>query len=211
MEWHTLLDRITMNAPARQPHVVIIAGPNGAGKSTLAPRLLMQEFGVYTFVNADIVAQGLAAFDPASAAVQAGRVIHRWIGELRAARVDFAFETTLAGHALRRQIAELRDAGYVIHLVYLWLPSADAAVERVRGRVRMGGHTVPDADVRRRYDRGLRNFLHTYRQMASDWLVYDATKGISGRLPPPIAVGAGETVRQVFDREAWDSIDGAAA
>jgi predicted ABC-type ATPase len=188
--------------------VVIIAGPNGAGKSTLAPRLLMQEFGVYTFVNADIVAQGLAAFDPASAAVQAGRVIHRWIGELRAARVDFAFETTLAGRALRRQVMELHDAGYVIHLVYLWLPGADAAVERVRGRVRVGGHTVPEADVRRRYTRGLRNFLQTYRAMASDWLVYDATKGISGRLPPPIAVGSGEVVRQVFDRDAWASIEG---
>lgn len=197
-----------MNAPSRPPHVVIIAGPNGAGKSTLAPRLLMQEFGVYTFVNADIVAQGLAAFDPASAAVQAGRVMHRWIGELRAARVDFAFETTLAGRSLRRQVAELREAGFVIHLVYLWLPSADAAVERVRGRVRVGGHEVPEADVRRRYDRGLRNFLQTYRPMASDWLVYDATKGISRKLPPPIAVGSGEVVQQVFDREAWTSIDG---
>lgn len=190
------------------PHVVIIAGPNGAGKSTLAPRLLMQEFGVYTFVNADIVAQGLAAFDPASAAVEAGRVIHRWIDELRTARVDFAFETTLAGRALRRQIAELRDAGYVIHLVYLWLPSADAAVERVRGRVRVGGHAVPEGDVRRRYERGLRNFLHLYRQMASDWLVYDVTKGLTGKLPPPVAAGAQEEVRQVFDPEAWASING---
>lgn len=195
-----------MSRPS-QPHVVIIAGPNGAGKSTLAPRLLMQEFGVYTFVNADIVAQGLAAFDPASAAVEAGRVIHRWIAELRAARVDFAFETTLAGLALRRQIGDLRDAGYVIHLVYLWLPSADAAVERVRGRVRVGGHAVPADDVRRRYERGLRNFLRVYRLMASDWLVYDATTGLSGRLPRPIAVGAHKTVTQLFDPEAWASID----
>jgi predicted ABC-type ATPase len=43
------------------PHAVIIAGPNGAGKSTLAPSLLVGELGVGTFVNADVIAQGLAA------------------------------------------------------------------------------------------------------------------------------------------------------
>lgn len=189
------------------PHAVIIAGPNGAGKSTLAPRLLRQEFGVYTFVNADIVAQGLAAYDPASAAVQAGRVIHRWIGELRNARVDFAFETTLAGLALSRQIKELRGAGYIIHLVYLWLPSPDAAVERVRGRVLVGGHNVADGDVRRRYDRGLCNFMHVYRQMASDWLVYDTTKKLIRNLPPVIAEGSGEFVTRVLDPSAWQIIE----
>ncbi len=192
------------------PHVVIIAGPNGAGKSTLAPRLLMHEFGVYTFVNADIVAQGLAAFDPASAAVEAGRVIHRWIAELRAARVDFAFETTLAGLALRRQISELRDAGYLIHLVYLWLPSADAAVDRVRGRVRIGGHAVPEADVRRRYERGLRNFLHVYRQMVSDWRIYDAATE-PDRSPRPFASGVGDATHFVRDAAAWAALQSAAA
>lgn len=194
-----------MNAPIAQPHVVVIAGPNGAGKSTLAPRLLMHEFGVYTFVNADIVAQGLAAFDPASAAIEAGRVIHRWIRELRNARVDFAFETTLAGLALRRQLSELHDAGYVIHLVYLWLPSADAAVERVRGRVRVGGHSVPEDDVRRRYERGLRNFMRVYRQMASDGRLYDAT-GVLDRSTRPFATGIGDAVMKMRDPAAWAAL-----
>ena len=190
------------------PHVVIIAGPNGAGKSTLAPRLLMQTFGVYTFVNADIVAQGLAAFDPASAAIQAGRMIHRWIDELRSARVDFAFETTLAGLGLRQQLRELSEAGYAIHLVYLWLPSASAAVGRVHGRVRLGGHTVPDEDVRRRYERGLRNFMEVYRQMATDWLIYDAARSVRGALPPVVAAGVGDTVRESTDPVAWAKING---
>jgi len=65
-------------------------------------------------------------------------MIHRWINELRNGRVDFAFETTLAGVGLRQQLASLRDAGYIVHLVDLWLPGVDAAVERVHGRVRMG-------------------------------------------------------------------------
>jgi predicted ABC-type ATPase len=193
------------------PHVVIIAGPNGAGKSTLAPRLLMQEFGIYTFVNADIVAQGLAAYDPASASIQAGRMIHRWINELRDAGVDFAFETTLAGAGLRKQLVLLRNAGYIVHLVYLWLPSAHAAVERVHSRVRMGGHTVADPEVNRRYERGLRNFMQVYRQMASDWLIYDASRSVTDGLPPVIATGSGSTVSKVEDPEAWEIITGAAS
>src|ERR1700754_1840942 len=127
-----------MNKPSAQPHVVIIAGANGSGKSTLAPRLLKQTFGVYTFVNADIVAQGLAAFDPASAAIQAGRMIHRWINALREARVDFSVEPTRAALALRQPPQDLHAAGYVSNLLYLWLPSAEMAVGRVRGRVRVG-------------------------------------------------------------------------
>ena len=140
-----------------RPHAVIIAGPNGAGKTTLAPHLLAGELGVRTFVNVDILAQGLAGFDPASAAVQAGRVMHRWLDELRRARVDFAFETTLSGLSLRRTIADLHAADYRTFLVYFWLSDPETAVERVRGRVRLGGHDVPERDVRRRFFRSVHN------------------------------------------------------
>ncbi len=129
---------------------------------------------------------------------------------MRAARVDFAFETTLAGLALRRQIGELRDAGYVIHLVYLWLPSADAAVERVRGRVRVGGHAVPDGDVRRRYGRSLRNFEHVYRHMVTDWRVYDST-AFAHRSPRPFAFGSGEGAITIRDAAAWTALQSHAA
>ena len=56
-----------------RPHAVIVAGPNGAGKSTLAPKLLAQEFGIRIYVNPDVIAQGLAGFDPVSAGIRAGR------------------------------------------------------------------------------------------------------------------------------------------
>jgi predicted ABC-type ATPase len=146
----------TMPGPGR-PHAVILAGPNGAGKSTLAPWLLAGELGVRTFVNADVIAQGLAGFDPASAAIEAGRIMLRRLDEMRRAGADFAFETTLSGLAHRRTIRRLHESGYETHLVYLWLPSPDTAVERVRTRVRLGGHDVPERDVRRRYARSLRN------------------------------------------------------
>lgn len=57
--------------------MVVIAGPNGAGKTSSAPDLLQEAVGIDAFVNADVIAQGLAAFSPESAAVVAGRIMLR--------------------------------------------------------------------------------------------------------------------------------------
>jgi predicted ABC-type ATPase len=128
---------------SHRPSVVILAGPNGAGKSTVAPALLHGALAVNEFVNADVIASGLSAFDPESAAIAAGRVMLSRIRELASQRVNFAFETTLASRSFAPWLRQLATSGYAVHLVYLWLPSADFAVERVAERVRAGGHNVP--------------------------------------------------------------------
>jgi len=76
------------------PSVVVLAGSNGAGKSTVAPALLHGALTVDEFVNADVIASGLSAFDPESAAIAAGRVMLGRLRELAEQRVSFAFETT---------------------------------------------------------------------------------------------------------------------
>ncbi len=59
---------------AAQPKVIIIAGPNGAGKTTFAREFLPNEAACPVFVNADLIAAGLAPFAPESVAVQAGQM-----------------------------------------------------------------------------------------------------------------------------------------
>ena len=71
---------------ARHPSVIVLAGPNGAGKSTAAPFLLGNALGVLEFVNADTIAQGLAAFAPDSVALEAGGIMHARLRELAARR-----------------------------------------------------------------------------------------------------------------------------
>lgn len=177
------------------PHAVIIAGPNGAGKSTLAPSLLAGELGVGTFVNADVIAQGLAGFDPASAAIQAGRIMLERLDELR---------------RLQRTIRDLHASGYETHLIYLWLPDPETAVERVRLRVRLGGHDVPENDVRRRFFRSIHNFDKVYRNVVSFWRVYHVLRPLHDLDPPQlIASGTGELL-EVYDAEAWERIRGRA-
>ena len=118
-----------MSAP--RPCVVILAGPNGAGKSTAAPELLQGELAVTEFVNADVIARGLSAFDPDRAAIAAGRVMLTRLDELARQRESFAFETTLASRSFAPWLRDLRASGYAVHLFFLWLSSADLAVQRV--------------------------------------------------------------------------------
>jgi predicted ABC-type ATPase len=183
-----------------RPSVIILAGPNGAGKSTAAPALLRQTLGIVEFVNADTIAQGLAAFDPAGVAVEASAILLARLQKLGDEGRSFAFETTLASRSLAPRLRQWTARGYDFHLLFLWLPSADMAVARVADRVRMGGHDVPEGTVRRRYDRGLRNFFSLYRPLASQWSFYD-NSDISGmRL---IATGDAATATSVSDPATW--------
>ncbi len=147
----------------RAPQLIVIAGPNGAGKTTTARDILQGPFQVEQFVNADIIAQGLSAFDPQAAAWEAGRIMLSRLNELARRRADIAFETTLASRSFAPWISAQVEEGYEFHLVFLWLPSADIAVRRVRDRVERGGHEVPEETVRRRFARGLSNFQEIYQ------------------------------------------------
>jgi len=192
--------------PAPRPHAVIVAGPNGAGKSTMAPRVVASEFGIAVYVNPDVIAQGLAAFDPASVGIRAGRIMLERLEQLRAERASFAVESTISGRSLQRVIRSLTDAGYRTLLLYLWLPDPDVAVHRVQKRVKLGGHHVPEADVRRRFYRSLVNFERVYRRITSAWRVYHALRPLEEPQLRLIAHGLQDAVSGILDAGAWAEI-----
>jgi predicted ABC-type ATPase len=192
---------------SRHPHLVLLAGPNGAGKSTAAPCLLKGALGVAEFVNADTIAQGLSAFAAEDAALLASRIMLERARSLAERRVSFAFETTLAGRSLVAWIQSLcNDADYRFHLLFLWLPDAETAVARVRERVQAGGHDVPEETIRRRYERGLRNFFALYQPLATTWRLYDNSWQDRPRL---VAMGRGQSPVRVCDATTWARVLGA--
>jgi len=187
------------------PLVIAIAGPNGAGKSTLAPFLIRDEYGLMEYVNADSIAHGLAAFSPESVAFEAGRIMLRRIRALANQNLNFAFETTLASRSYARLIKELRARGYEFHLFYLWLSSADLAVQRVRERVRRGGHDVPEEVIRRRYVKGAQNFFAVYSGLADTWGMYDNSE--LGE-PVEIANKNKNTPPKILREDLWQQLRG---
>ena len=135
-------------------NIVVLAGPNGAGKSTIAKKIVCDRLGILHYVNADTLARGLSQFDSESMALKAGRIMLDHLHELAQQRISFGFETTLAGKTYSRWLADCRKEGYLFHLVFLWLPSADMAIDRVKDRVLRGGHAIPEDTIRRRYKAG---------------------------------------------------------
>ena len=121
-------------------------------------------------------------------AIAAGRLMLGRIRALGAARVGFAFETTLASRTFAPRLARLRKSGYRFHLAFLSLPSPDLAVARVAERVRAGGHDVPEPVIRRRFVSGLWNLFRLYLDLADTWQVFDnsalaAPRLIAARMP----------------------------
>jgi predicted ABC-type ATPase len=155
------------------PKAYIIAGPNGAGKTTFARKFLPSYAQCRNFINADLIAQGMSPFAPEAAAFRAGRLVLDEIDEQVRRKADFGFETTLSGRGYLNLIHRLRTCGYEIHIYFLWLPALDLALSRIRDRVLKGGHNVPEADVRRRFDRSIKNFMMRYRTMADSWTLFD--------------------------------------
>ena len=174
-----------MNQAARTKSIVIIAGPNGAGKSTFAEQFLLREAGCPDFINADQIARGISPFAPERAAIQAGKVMLAMMARKAHRGESFAFETTLSGRNYVRHIRRWKSRGYHVRLVFLSLPLPDLAVARVKARVRRGGHDVPEAVVRRRFEAGLILFRAVYRDLVDSWALYDN----SGPAPVLLADG----------------------
>jgi len=168
--------------------MIIIAGPNGAGKTTFAEEFLPNEADCPIFVNADLIAAGLAPFDPDRVAIKAGRLMLEEIFDHVRRRETFAFETTLSGRIYARHIPEWRKQGFTIKLFFLRLASPELAIARVRQRVRAGGHDVPEETIRRRFAAGLHHLEEIYKPIVDEWVVYDNSSGT----PTLIAEGVGK-------------------
>jgi predicted ABC-type ATPase len=105
----------------------------------------------------------------------------------------------------RLLIKQLRVDGYEVHLLFVWLRSAELAIERVAERVRRGGHMISPRDVRRRYEQGLKNLVNLYIPLVDTWAVYDNSEGSS----PSLVATGGITGPTRIDRpDIWQKLRG---
>ncbi len=175
--------------PAR---LYVLAGVNGAGKSSIGGAAIRAAGGEY--YNPDEAARALREANPGlgqpeanAAAWQQGRkLLERAIDQ----RLDFNFETTLGGNTMPRLLAEAASRGIEVRVFYVGLASADAHIERVRQRVRAGGHDIPEADIRRRYRHSQLNLVQLLPAL-TELRVYDnsaTADPAAGQAPQPVLV-----------------------
>jgi predicted ABC-type ATPase len=151
----------------------IIAGCNGAGKTTASYSVLPDMLNCKEFVNADEIAKGLSPFQPERVSIQAGRIMLSRIKDLLTLGEDFAFETTLSTKSYRQFIQEAQAHDYFVTMVFFLLNSSNLALERVKERVKSGGHNIPEKVIRRRYAAGIRNLHELYIPVCDYWMIID--------------------------------------
>jgi predicted ABC-type ATPase len=152
----------------------VIAGPNGGGKSTLLGELFRESGNNY--FDPDERTERLRAANPGLSHVDANAIAweqgHRGLETAIAKRESFALETTLGGRTITRLLHRAAETGMSVKVWYIALDSADRHVARVRARVGRGGHDVPEARIRERYDASRANLARLVPKLTA-LKVYD--------------------------------------
>lgn len=183
-------------------NLYIIAGPNGAGKTTASYTLLPEILDCKEFVNADEIAKGLSPFQADKVAIEAGRIMLKRINELLEQQIDFSFETTLSTRSYINIIKKAKEKDYQVTLIFFWLESPELAVERVKARVKEGGHNILENVIRRRFVSGIKNLFELYLPITDFWLI------INNSTSPyqTIAEGSLTLTKAIYNKTIWEKL-----
>lgn len=199
-------------AAKRVPQIHVLAGVNGAGKSSIGGAAMRAAGSVY--FNPDEVARQFRDRNPAMTqseanglAWQAGK---RLLENAIEQGLDFSFETTLGANTMTELLIKAADAGFDVHVWYAGLASAEQHIDRVRQRVASGGHDIPEADIRRRYETSKLNLIKLMPHLAS-LRIFDNSADAdpaTGKSPRPQLVlhvegGAIRNVRDLPNTPQW--------
>ena len=158
-------------------NLYIIAGCNGAGKTTASFSILPKILDCKEFVNADEIAKGISPYQPEKVAFEAGRIMLSRIDELFKNQESFAFETTLATKSYKQKIKFAKANNYYTSLLFFWLKTPELAKERVKVRVKEGGHNIPLDVIERRYKNGIKNLFNIYLDIVDQAMIFDNSEG----------------------------------
>ena len=162
---------------------------NGAGKSSIGGAMLRASGTDY--YNPDEAARAIREDNRALSQHEAnGRAWQAGVDLLRRAidqHKDFTFESTLGANTIPRMLAEAAGVGAAVHIWFAGLEGVGLHLARVRARVKAGGHDIPEADIRRRYDGSRENLVLLMPKLASLRIYDNSTEGdpVEGRRPKP--------------------------
>ncbi len=137
-----------------RPRILVFAGPNGSGKSTITKGIPI--CGIY--VNADDIKRVSQCTD-----LEAAQEAEQIRQTLLKAHKNFTFETVLSTDRNLELLQQAKEQGYQIHAVFVLTSNPGINLERVKARVKAGGHDVPEEKIISRYKRSLQNLSRLVR------------------------------------------------
>ena len=157
-----------------KPELIVIGGVNGAGKSNYIHEIEMQ-YHKYVVINPDEMFKAYRAANPGTHKIKAWKNVVKEINTNLNNKNNVILETTLSDWSIVKKIEAAKNAGYRVELHFIALDTVDRHIQRVANRVRKGGHDIPTADIKRRYERSFVNLDTLHNQV--DYLkIFDNTK-----------------------------------
>jgi len=166
----------------------VLAGVNGAGKSSIGGALIRRK-GLNYF-NPDEEARRIREALGCSAEEANARAWHEGTRILETAiqtGQNHAFETTLGGSTIPRRLARAARSGLEVYVWFVGLSTPELHIARVRARVAAGGHDIPEAKIRERWDASRRNLIALMPDL-TELRVFDNSEerdAVTGAIPPP--------------------------
>jgi predicted ABC-type ATPase len=167
--------------------IFVLAGVNGAGKSSVGGAALRRG--------------GVNYFNPDEAAVKIRRALgcsqeeanqHAWEEGKRLLETaieegaSHAFESTLGGTSIPRLLVAAAKKGLEIRVWFVGLSNPELHIARVWARVAAGGHDIPEAKIRERWDASRLNIIALMPYLAELRLFDNSTeRDPEGKIPPP--------------------------
>ena len=152
-----------------RPFLVVIAGPNGSGKSSLTQHLHAQGYTFGEYINPDDIAAGLSgSYEERVRRAQAEADTRR--AQAIAARRSFSFETVFSHPSKLDVLDQARIARFEIGLFFVSVDDPLINLERVRTRVHLGGHDVPEDRIVARYHRTMAFLPEIVRRVDRAWI-----------------------------------------
>lgn len=170
-----------------EPTIYVLAGVNGSGKSSIGGAAIQQR-GV-EYYNPDTAARRLLSRHPNMTQTIANG--HAWtlgkemLEKAIQQKQTYAFETTLGGNTITRLLIEAAKVGTKVKIWYAGLESVELNLARVKARVEHGGHDIPEADIRKRWDSSRRNLLKLLPHLDSLRLYDNSTEADPQKGTPP--------------------------
>ncbi|WP_339246314.1 zeta toxin family protein [Paenibacillus sp. FSL R10-2796] len=140
------------------PVMYVFAGNNGSGKSTIR-NLIVDRIGISVNIDPDSLARGIDSINPDSRKISAGKEAIKLARDCIRNKRDFSVETTLAGGNVIRLMNDAKAKGFEVSMFYVGLGDYHLNIERVKVRVKNGGHHIATEDIIRRHDTSIQNLL----------------------------------------------------
>ena len=176
--------------------MIIVGGANGVGKTTFADQY-KKEYGI-DYLSVDDISYELSLLTSGNVELKAGKEFFRRLENYFGKNQSVIIESTLSGLGLTRKVKQFKSKGYSVHIIYVFLDDIELCKNRIRLRVKKGGHNVTTIEIERRYRRSLINFQKIYKSLADTWqLFYNGFER-----PLEVAVGEyGQTM--IIDEEFY--------